>query len=197
LLQGKNGANFLRGKEKALDISKIPVGQNPPWDVNAIIEVPMGSDPVKYEMDKDSGAIFVDRFLHTAMHYPLNYGFVPHTLANDGDPVDILVVNSVPVIPGAVVRVRPIGVLIMEDEAGEDEKFLSVPVDDSHPFYANVSSYRGLPQILLDQIAHFFGHYKDLEKDKWVTIKRWGEADEASKLIVESIARAKGERAAS
>ncbi|HIC80855.1 MAG TPA: inorganic diphosphatase [Kiloniellaceae bacterium] len=180
-----------------MDISKIPVGQNPPWDVNAIIEVPMGSDPVKYEMDKDSGAIFVDRFLHTAMHYPLNYGFVPHTLANDGDPVDILVVNSVPVIPGAVVRVRPIGVLIMEDEAGEDEKFLSVPVDDSHPFYANVSSYRGLPQILLDQIAHFFGHYKDLEKDKWVTIKRWGEADEASKLIVESIARAKGERAAS
>jgi len=180
-----------------LDISKIPVGKNPPWDVNAIIEVPMGSDPVKYEMDKDSGAIFVDRFLHTAMHYPLNYGFVPHTLANDGDPVDILVVNSVPVIPGAVVRVRPIGVLIMEDEAGEDEKFLSVPVDDLHPFYANVSSYRGLPQILLDQIAHFFGHYKDLEKDKWVKIQRWGEADEASKLIVESIARAKGERVAS
>ncbi|NIA67096.1 inorganic diphosphatase [Pelagibius litoralis] len=178
-----------------MDISKIPVGQNPPWDVNAIIEVPLGSDPVKYEMDKASGAIFVDRFLHTAMHYPLNYGFVPHTLSNDGDPVDILVVNSVPVIPGAVVRVRPIGVLIMEDEAGEDEKLLSVPVDDLHPFYANVSSFRDLPKILLDQIAHFFAHYKDLEPDKWVKVKRWGEADEACKLIEQAIQQAKTEKA--
>ena len=178
-----------------MDISKIPVGHNPPWDVNAIIEVPLGSDPVKYEMDKHSGAIFVDRFLHTAMHYPLNYGFVPHTLANDGDPVDIMVANTVPVIPGAVVRVRPIGVLIMEDEAGEDEKLLSVPVDDLHPFYTNISSYRGLPRILLDQIAHFFAHYKDLEPEKWVKIKRWGEADEACKLIEQAIAKAKAEEA--
>lgn len=177
-----------------MDISKIPVGQNPPWDVNAIIEVPLGSDPVKYEMDKASGAIFVDRFLHTAMHYPLNYGFVPHTLSNDGDPVDILVVNAVPVIPGAVVRVRPIGVLIMEDEAGEDEKLLSVPVDDLHPFYANVSSFRDLPKILLDQIAHFFAHYKDLEPDKWVKVQRWGEADEACKLIEHAIQQAKSEQ---
>lgn len=178
-----------------MDISKIPVGHNPPWDVNAIIEVPLGSDPVKYEMDKNSGAIFVDRFLHTAMHYPLNYGFVPHTLSNDGDPVDIMVANTVPVIPGAVVRVRPIGVLIMEDEAGEDEKLLSVPVDDLHPFYTNISSYRGLPRILLDQIAHFFAHYKDLEPDKWVKIKRWGEADEACKLIEQAIEKAKAESA--
>ncbi len=176
-----------------MDISKIPVGQNPPWDVNAIIEVPLGSVPVKYEMDKHSGAIFVDRFLHTAMHYPLNYGFVPHTLSNDGDPVDILVVNTVPVIPGAVIRVRPIGVLIMEDEAGEDEKLLSVPVDELHPFYASVSSYRGLPRVLLDQIAHFFAHYKDLEPDKWVKVKRWGEADEACKLIEQAIMQAEAE----
>jgi len=170
-----------------LDISRIPVGKNPPWDVNAVIEVPLGAHPVKYEMDKDSGAIFVDRFLHTSMQYPLNYGFIPHTLADDGDPVDILIASTVPVIPGAVVRVRPIGVLIMEDEAGEDEKVLSVPADDLHPYYANVSSYRGLPQILLDQIAHFFAHYKDLEAKKWVKIKRWGEADEACRMIERAI----------
>ena len=170
-----------------MDISRIPVGKNPPWDLNAIIEVPLGAHPVKYEMDKDSGAIFVDRFLHTSMQYPLNYGFIPHTLADDGDPVDILIASTIPVIPGAVVRVRPIGVLIMEDEAGEDEKVLSVPVDDLHPYYANVSSYRGLPQILLDQIAHFFAHYKDLEAKKWVKIKRWGEADEACRMIERAI----------
>src|SRR3546814_3879810 len=115
---------------------------NPPWDVNAIVEVPLGAHPVKYEMDKDSGAIFVDRFLHTSMQYPLNYGFIPHTLANDGDPVDVLIANNIPVIPGAVVRVRPIGMLVMEDEAGEDEKVLSVPVAALHPSYSNVSSYR-------------------------------------------------------
>ncbi len=178
-----------------MDITKIPVGQNPPWDVNAIIEVPLGSDPVKYEMDKDSGAIFVDRFLHTAMHYPLNYGFIPHTLADDGDPVDIMVANAVPVIPGAVVRVRPIGVLIMEDEAGQDEKLLSVPVDELHPYYANISSYRGLPRILLDQIAHFFAHYKDLEQNKWVKVKRWGEADEACKMIERAIEQEKAAKA--
>lgn len=173
--------------EKHLDISKVPVGKNPPWDLNAIVEVPLGAHPVKYEMDKESGAIFVDRFLHTSMQYPLNYGFIPHTLANDGDPVDILIANNIPVIPGAVVRVRPIGVLIMKDEAGEDEKVLSVPVDALHPYYSNVSSYRGLPQILLDQIAHFFAHYKDLERNKWVEIKRWGEADEACRMIEAAI----------
>ena len=173
-----------------MDISKIPTGQNPPWDLNAIIEVPQGSDPVKYEIDKASGAMFVDRFLHTAMHYPCNYGFVPHTLAADGDPVDIMVVTNTPVVPGAVVRVRPIGVLIMEDEAGQDEKILSVPVDRLHPYYAQISSYRNLPEILLSQIAHFFAHYKDLEPDKWVEVKRWGEADEACRMIEAAVKEA-------
>lgn len=170
-----------------MDLSRIPVGRNPPRDVNAIIEVPLGGDPVKYELDKDSGAMFVDRFLHTAMHYPCNYGFIPHTRAADGDPVDVLVVARTPVVPGAVVRVRPIGVLIMEDEAGQDEKILSVPVDALHPYYSGVKSYRDLPEILREQIAHFFRHYKDLEPDKWVEIKRWGEAEEACRLIEQAI----------
>ena len=174
-----------------MDLNRIPVGRNPPWDLNVIIEVPLGGHPVKYEVDKDSGAMFVDRFLHTAMHYPCNYGFVPHTLSEDGDPVDVLVAGSLPVVPGAVVRARPVGVLVMEDEKGLDEKILAVPVDDLHPFYTNVTSYRNLPEILRDQIAHFFNHYKDLEKDKWVEIKRWGEAEEASRMIEEAIEKAK------
>ena len=170
-----------------MDLSKIPVGDNPPWEVNVVIEVPQGGEPVKYELDKTSGAIFVDRFLHTAMRYPCNYGFIPHTLADDGDPTDVLVAARTPVVPGAIVRARPIGVLIMEDEAGQDEKILSVPTDDLHPYYADVSSYRDLPRILLDQISHFFQHYKDLETDKWVKIKRWGEADEAFRMIEQAI----------
>jgi inorganic pyrophosphatase len=174
-----------------MDVSKISVGVNPPWDINVIIEVPIGSVPVKYEMDKASGALFVDRFLHTAMFYPCNYGFVPHTLADDGDPVDVLVAGPVPVIPGAVVRARPVGVLEMEDEKGLDEKILAVPVDELHPWYSNVSSYRNLPKIVLDQISHFFEHYKDLEKGKWVKIKRWGEAEEASRCIEQAIAAEK------
>ena len=177
-----------------MDLNRIPVGRNPPWDLNVVIEVPLGGHPVKYEVDKDSGAMFVDRFLHTAMHYPCNYGFVPHTLSEDGDPVDVLVAGSLPVVPGAVVRARPVGVLVMEDEKGLDEKILAVPVDDLHPFYTNVTSYRNLPEILRDQIAHFFNHYKDLEKDKWVEIKRWGEAEEASRMIEEAIEKAKPAR---
>ena len=177
-----------------MDLNKIPAGGNPPWELNVVIEVPLGGEPVKYELDKDSGAVFVDRFLHTAMRYPCNYGFVPHTLADDGDPVDVMVVTGTPVVPGAVVRARPIGVLIMEDEAGLDEKILTVPVDQLHPFYSNIGSYRGLPQILLDQIAHFFAHYKDLERDKWVKIKRWGEADEAFKMIDAATAAAAAEK---
>ncbi len=169
-----------------MNIDKIPMGRNVPWEVNVIVEVPLGEAPVKYELDKASGAMYVDRFLHTAMRYPCNYGFIPHTLAADGDPVDILVVTNTPVVPGAVVRARPIGVLIMEDEAGEDEKILAVPADDLHPFYSDVSSYRSLPRILLDQISHFFQHYKDLEPNKWVKIKRWGEADEAFRMIQDS-----------
>jgi len=174
-----------------MNIDKIPVGKNPPWDVNVIIEVPLGGEPVKYELDKDSGAMYVDRFLHTAMRYPCNYGFVPHTLAADGDPVDVLVAARSTLVPGAVVRARPIGVLIMEDEAGADEKILAVPVDDLHPYYSEVTSYRGLPKILREQIAHFFQHYKDLEPGKWVKITRWGEAEEACRLIEQAIAAAK------
>jgi inorganic pyrophosphatase len=175
-----------------LDIERIPVGDNPPWDVNVVVEVPMGSDPVKYELDKESGALYVDRFLHTAMFYPCNYGFIPHTLSDDGDPIDVLIANRIPVLPGAVVKVRPIGVLVMEDEKGQDEKVISVPNDDLHPYFTDVTSYRDLPKILLDQIAHFFQHYKDLESNKWVEIKRWGEPDEASRMIEEAMARANG-----
>jgi inorganic pyrophosphatase len=170
-----------------MDLTRISAGRNVPWDVNVVIEVPLGGEPVKYELDKDSGAMFVDRFLHTSMRYPCNYGFIPHTLADDGDPVDVMMVTSTPVVPGAVVRARPIGVLVMEDEAGEDVKILSVPVDDLHPYYSNVSSYRSLPDILLEQISHFFQHYKDLEPNKWVKIQRWGEADEAFKMISKAI----------
>ncbi len=170
-----------------MDLSKISVGRNPPWEINVIIEVPLDGEPVKYEIDKASGAMLVDRFLHTAMRYPCNYGFVPHTLADDGDPIDVLVAGRTPVFPGAVVRARPVGVLVMDDEAGADEKVLAVPVDDLHPYYAQVGSYRDLPTILRDQIAHFFQHYKDLEPNKWVKIKRWGEADEACRMVEDSI----------
>jgi inorganic pyrophosphatase len=166
-----------------MDISKISIGANAPWDVNVIIEIPSGGAPVKYEIDKDSGALFVDRFLHTAMYYPANYGFIPHTLSNDGDPVDALVMGRTPVVPGSIIRSRPIGVLIMEDEAGQDEKIIMVPVDALHPYYSEVTNYTDLPQILRDQIAHFFAHYKDLEDNKWVKITRWGDAQEAAMLI--------------
>jgi inorganic pyrophosphatase len=173
-----------------MDISKIPIGENPPHDVNVIIEIPQGGAPVKYEIDKASGALYVDRFLHTAMVYPANYGFIPHTLSEDGDPVDCMVVIPTPVVPGVVVRSRPIGALLMEDESGLDEKILAVPVDKLIPFYAAVSSFRDLPQILIDQIEHFFAHYKDLEKGKWVRVKRWAEPAEAHELIRAAMARA-------
>jgi len=171
-----------------MDLSKIPVGANPPYDINVIIEIPLGGVPVKYEVDKPSGAMFVDRFLHTAMYYPANYGFLPHTLADDGDPIDVLVVGTTPVVPGAVVRSRPIGVLMMEDEKGRDEKIIAVPVDELNPFYTDVSSYRQLPDILREQISHFFVHYKDLEPGKWSKIQRWGEAEEACSIIRAAIA---------
>lgn len=174
-----------------MDIRKISVGKTPPWNVNVVIEVPQGSDPVKYELDKDSGALFVDRFLHTAMFYPANYGFIPHTLSDDGDPADVLVVSPVGMMPGAVVAVRPVGVLIMADEKGEDEKILAVPVDKLNPYYTDVKSYTDLPAILREQIAHFFKHYKDLEKEKWVEIKRWGDAEEAAEMIETALENAK------
>jgi len=174
-----------------MDLSRIPIGANPPHEVNVIIEIPQGGSPVKYEIDKDSGAMFVDRFLHTAMFYPANYGFIPQTLSEDGDPVDCMVVGPTPVVPGVVLRSRPIGALLMEDEAGLDEKILAVPVDKLHPFYKQVSSYRDLPEILLEQIGHFFSHYKDLEKGKWVRVKRWAEPLEAADLIRAGMERLK------
>lgn len=175
-----------------MDISKISLGNNPPWDVNVIIEVPAGTEPVKYELDKDSGALFVDRIMHTAMRYPCNYGFIPHTLADDGDPVDALLANHTPFMPGSVVRCRPLGVLLMEDEAGRDEKLLMVPVDKLHPSYTGVQSYEELPEIFLKQIAHFFEHYKDLEDGKWVKVTGWAGAEKAAEIIEASIAAYKG-----
>ena len=172
-----------------MDISRITSGQNPPKDVHAVIEIPLGGVPVKYEIYKDSGALFVDRFLHTAMFYPGNYGFIPHTLSADGDPCDVLVASQVPVVPGAVIRCRPVGALVMEDEAGGDEKILAVPVDSLHPFYAGVHSYRDLPPIMCEQVAHFFQHYKDLEKGKWVKIEGWHGPNDAKQTILDSIER--------
>ncbi len=157
-----------------MDVTKIPVGVNPPEDINVIIEIPMGGTPVKYEVEKNSGAMFVDRFLHTAMQYPSNYGFVPHTIAADGDALDVMVLSQSPVIPGAVIRSRPVGVLLMEDEAGGDEKIIAVPVADLHPYYDNINNIDDVRPILREQIAHFFEHYKDLEPGKWVKIKGWG-----------------------
>ena len=174
-----------------MDISKISIGHNPPHDVNVIIEIPQGGYPIKYEIDKASGAMFVDRFLHTSMVYPANYGFIPHTLSADGDPCDVIVICPHPVVPGAVVRARPIGALIMQDEAGFDEKILAVPVDKLHPYYAKMHSYQDLPEILLEQIAHFFQHYKDLEKDKWVKIVKWVDAIDAMDIVREGMENAR------
>ena len=170
-----------------MNLDAVPVGPNPPWDLNVVIEIPQGGLPVKYEMDKDSGALFVDRFLHTAMYYPGNYGFVPHTLADDGDPCDVVVINPSPVVPGCVIRARPIGALLMEDEAGRDEKILAVPVDKLNPFYSDIASYRQLPPILIEQIEHFFSRYKDLEKGKMSKVTRWADAGEAAELIAAGI----------
>jgi len=175
-----------------MDISKITSGRNPPHDLNAVIEIPVGGVPVKYELDKVSGAMFVDRFLHTAMFYPGNYGFIPHSLSEDGDPCDIIVIGSVPVVPGAIIRCRPVGALMMQDESGLDEKILAVPVDALHPFYSGIRNYTDLPPVLIEQIAHFFEHYKDLEKGKWVKVMRWADTAEAEDMIRAAIARAAG-----
>ena len=172
-------------------IDAIAIGHNPPHDVNVIIEVPIGGEPIKYEMDKAAGTLVVDRFLHTPMRYPGNYGFVPHTLSEDGDPIDVLVANTRPIVPGAVINVRPVGVLKMQDEAGGDEKVLAVPVPKLTKRYEHVNEYTDLPVITLQQVQHFFEHYKDLEPGKWVKVLGWGDAAEAKKMIVEAIARAK------
>ena len=176
-------------------LDRVSSGSNVPNDVNVIIEIPSRSDPVKYEVDKETGAMFVDRFMGTAMHYPCNYGYVPHTLSEDGDPVDVLVVTPIPVISGAVIRVRPLGMLCMTDEAGKDSKIVAVPIDKLSSLYTHMDSVRDLPKALLDSISHFFDHYKDLEPGKWVKIDGWVDAEEAKREILESIARYQAESA--
>ena len=170
-------------------LNNVPSGKSLPNDFNVIIEIPAHADPVKYEVDKDSGAIFVDRFMGTSMHYPCNYGYIPHTIAGDGDPVDVLVVTQFALPPGVVVRCRPVGMLAMTDEAGADAKVLAVPVDKLTTMYRSVESPRDLPQITLDQIAHFFEHYKDLEPGKFVKIEGWFGQEEAKKEIIEGVER--------
>ena len=172
-------------------LDAISIGKNPPHDVNVVIEVPVGGEPIKYEMDKDAGTLVVDRFLYTAMRYPGNYGFIPHTLSGDGDPCDVIVANTRAIAPGAVMDCKVIGVLIMEDEGGGDEKLIAVPSEKLTQRYAGVHNYSDLPEITVHQIEHFFAHYKDLEPDKWVKIIRWGDAEEAKKLVLEGIERAK------
>ena len=172
-------------------LDAITIGKNPPDDVNVVIEVPLGGEPIKYEMDKESGALFVDRFLYTAMRYPGNYGFIPHTLSGDGDPCDVLVANTRAIVPGAVMNVRPVGVLVMEDDGGQDEKIIAVPSSKLTQRYDRVQNYTDLPEITIKQIEHFFEHYKDLEPGKWAKIIRWGDAEEARRLILEAIERAK------
>ena len=171
-------------------IDAIAIGRNPPVEVNVIIEVPVGGEPIKYEMDKEAGTLVVDRFLYTAMRYPGNYGFIPHTLSDDGDPCDVLVANTRAIVPGAVMGVRPVGVLFMEDEAGGDEKIIAVPASKLTQRYDRIKTYSDLPDITLHQIQHFFEHYKDLEPNKWVKILRWGGAEDAHRLIEEGIRRA-------
>ena len=174
-------------------IDAIGIGKNPRLDVNVIIEVPLGGQPIKYEMDKDAGTLVVDRFLYTPMSYPGNYGFVPHTLSEDGDPIDVLVCNTRELVPGCVINTRPIGVLIMEDNAGQDEKIIAVPSHKVTRRYDDIHNLSDMPDITLQQIEHFFEHYKDLEPGKWVKIGDWHDAKDAKRLIVEAIERASAE----
>src|SRR5580700_589650 len=178
-----------RGGAHRMDVSKIPPGRNPPEEINVLVEIPQGGVPVKYELDKVSGALFVNRFLHTAMYYPANYGFIPNTLSEDGDPCDVMALSQVPVAPGAVIRCRPVGALLMEDENGIDEKILAVPVDELNPYFYGVDNYTDLPAIMRDQIEHFFRPYKELEKGKWVKVGGWVDREAAGKLILASIDR--------
>ena len=172
-------------------IDAIAIGKNPPKEINVIVEVPVGGEPIKYEMDKEAGTLVVDRFLYTSMRYPGNYGFIPHTLSGDGDPVDVLIANQRMIIPGAVVACKPVGVLKMQDEAGGDEKIIAVPVPRLTRRYENVHNYLDMPEITLQQIEHFFSHYKDLEPNKWVKVLGWGNAAEAEQTILDGIAREK------
>ena len=175
-------------------LEAISMGRDPPREVNVVVEVPVGGEPIKYEMDKDAGTLVVDRFLYTAMRYPGNYGFIPHTLSGDGDPCDVLVANTRAIVPGAVMSVRPVGVLLMEDEAGGDEKIIAVPSSKLTQRYDKVRTYSDLPEITLQQIQHFFEHYKDLESSKWVKVLGWGDAEEAQGFIMRSFARAQAQK---
>ncbi len=177
-------------------IEAIAIGTNPPDDVNVIVEVPVGGQPIKYEMDKEAGVLMVDRFLYTPMTYPGNYGFVPHTLSGDGDPIDVLICNTRELVPGCLINVRPIGVLIMEDNAGQDEKVIAVPTQKLTRRYDKVLNFTDLPEITLKQIEHFFEHYKDLEPGKWVKIGGWHDTATAKQMIVEAIERAKAKEKA-
>ena len=176
---------------KNMSLNNVTPGKNIPETFNVVIEIPMNSDPIKYEVDKESGAIFVDRFMTTAMHYPTNYGYVPQTLSGDGDPVDVLVITPYPLFAGVVVPCRPLGILMMEDEAGGDEKIIAVPAPKLTKRYVHIKTYTDLPEITRQQIEHFFTHYKDLEPGKWAKIKGWGGADEAKQIIIDCIERAK------
>ncbi len=172
-----------------MNLDRVSTGNNIPEEINVIIEIPANADPVKYEVDKETGAMFVDRFMNTAMHYPCNYGYVPHTLSDDGDPVDVLVVTPYPIISGSVIRCRPVGVLQMTDEAGADAKVLAVPVSKLCSIYKNAQSPEDVSPVLLDKISHFFEHYKDLEEGKWVKIDGWENKEAAHKEILDSIER--------
>ena len=172
-----------------MSLDQVTPGKHVPDAFNVIIEIPMNADPVKYEVDKETGAIFVDRFMSTSMHYPTNYGYVPKTLSGDGDPVDVLVITPVPLIPGVVVRCRPLGMLKMTDEAGGDTKMLAVPIDKLTPLYRSLETVRDLPEVVLSQITHFFAHYKDLEPGKWVQIEGWGSPEEAKREIIDGVKR--------
>ncbi len=172
-----------------MNLDRVGPGANLPDEVNVIIEIPSHSDPVKYEVDKETGAMFVDRFMNTAMHYPCNYGYVPHTLSEDGDPVDVLVVAPVPLLSGSVITCRPVGLLRMRDEAGPDAKLLAVPTDKLCRLYRGVRGPDDLPELLLAQIAHFFEHYKDLEEGKWVTVEGWADGEAARAEIMDSVRR--------
>jgi inorganic pyrophosphatase len=174
-----------------MNLDKVSIGRNPPKEVNVVVEVPVGGEPIKYEMDKDAGSLVVDRFLYTPMRYPGNYGFIPHTLSDDGDPIDVLIANQRGVVPGAIMAVRPVGVLKMQDEAGGDEKIIAVPVPRLTRRYEHIHNYTDMPGITLKQIEHFFVHYKDLEDGKWVKVAGWGDAAEAESMIIEAIERAK------
>jgi inorganic pyrophosphatase len=183
-----------REPEPLMRLDAISIGKNAPDDVNVIIEVPVGGQPIKYEMDKKAGVLVVDRFLYTPMTYPGNYGFVPHTLSDDGDPIDVLVCNTRPLIPGCVINVRPIGVMLMEDNSGLDEKILAVPSNHLTRRYEKVLTHTDLPEITLQQIVHFFEHYKDLEPGKWVKVGGVEGPEKAKQLILEAIAREKENR---